>query len=112
MNITFPFFKGLIMQINRQCFRCEKNLKSTKPLNDIYNDDYHYSPQDGTTWSTLGNYGSSVFDGGEFTGTMLELFICDECLENNKHLVYLYKREKQSNYKILEVNKFSEIFNF
>lgn len=76
-------------QINRQCFRCDKLLKScgSEP------DDINNPPCDATAWQSVGNYGSTVFD-GIYSDVLLELYICDNCLKAKAAFVYQYRVEK------------------
>lgn len=72
--------------MQRNCFKCEKPLTGITEYDSIENSVHH-----ATCWTTMGNYGSTVFDGGEFTDLRLEMFICDDCLKACGHLVYQYR---------------------
>jgi hypothetical protein len=64
------------MEIPSICIICERQLQ----LNMCD------APDDGTHWTTSGNYGSTVYD--EMGGTeYLMTCICDECLKKKKDLV-------------------------
>lgn len=54
------------------CIVCDKDLKNVfgKSINQ---------PEFGLTFTTVGNYGSIVFD--PMDGSYLEVNICDECLK-------------------------------
>jgi hypothetical protein len=80
------------MSINRTCFRCDKQLEATYSEIHGVEDSIYITPDDATVWTSLGNYGSTVFDGGEFTGRRLELYICDECLKERAGMVYEHYR--------------------
>ena len=55
------------------CIVCDKQLKNVFP--DVVN-----QPSCGTAFTTVGHYGSTVFDSmGD--RTFLELNVCDECLK-------------------------------
>jgi hypothetical protein len=73
--------------MNRICFCCEKALESSFPDHDTFST----PPNDATCWTSIGNYGSTVFDGGEFTSEQLEMYICDSCLVKKAKLVYHFK---------------------
>lgn len=77
------------LEIKRKCFCCEKDIGHAGPPDG--EDSISNPPDDATYWQTLGNYGSTVFDGGEFTGERLEMFVCDKCLVEKAHLVYHYR---------------------
>jgi len=77
------------LKIKRNCFCCEKSIGHAGPTDG--KDSISNPPDDATYWQTLGNYGSTVFDGGEFTGERLEMFVCDSCLKEKAHLVYHYR---------------------
>ena len=72
-------------EFNRNCFCCEKSLKSAFPgeVDSIAN-----PPDDATHWRTKGNFGSTVID---CDGRELELYICDECLRAKAHFVYQFR---------------------
>jgi hypothetical protein len=55
------------------CIRCGKELFSAIPQVTDLN-----QPDNGTTFRSYGNYGSTVWD--ENDGTFLELNVCDPCL--------------------------------
>jgi len=74
--------------MKRNCFCCEKDIDHAGPEGD---DQFNNPPNDATYWRTYGNYGSTVFDGGEFTGEQLEMYICDECLKKKSQHVYHFK---------------------
>lgn len=95
------------MEIKRTCFCCEKQLTGTEILDK---DDFSNPPNDATYWRTRGNWGSTVFDGGDFTGESLEMFICDECLKAKAHLVYHFRTEKQQP-QVVDLKLFSEVMN-
>ena len=86
--------------MNRQCFRCDKQLESCgREPDDIQN-----PPCDATAWQSVGNYGSTVFD-GIYSDVVLELYICDDCLRQKAPSVYQYIKEyKISNVKVFNPN--------
>lgn len=76
--------------MNRQCFCCDKKLESCgREPDDIQN-----PPCDATVWQSVGNYGSTVFD-GIYSDVVLELYICDDCLKAKASFVYQYRTEKR-----------------
>lgn len=85
--------------MDRFCFCCEKALESTFPEKDTFST----PPNDATHWTSIGNYGSTVFDGGEFTSEQLEMYICDSCLVKKAKLVYHFKLTKTSKVENLKV---------
>lgn len=93
------------MEIKRICFCCEKKLTSTDDC-PVLEDEFSNPPNDATYWRTKGNWGSTVFDGGDFTGEQLEMFICDECLKAKSHLVYHFKTVKHEG--VVDLKLFSE----
>lgn len=54
------------------CLMCGKLLKSVLPSPDVN------QPMGGTSFTTQGHYGSTLFD--PMDGTRLELNVCDPCL--------------------------------
>jgi hypothetical protein len=63
------------------CFKCLKNLTVTE-----------CGPLDGVSFSTYGNYGSSVIDDAwSSDATSHRIVICDECLKQGANLVELYR---------------------
>lgn len=92
------------MEIKRICFCCEKQLNHAGPPDS--EDDFSNPPNDATYWRTRGNWGSTVFDGGDFTGESLEMFICDDCLKVKSHLVYHFRTEQKS--EVVDLKLFSE----
>ena len=55
-----------------------------------------HQPNDGTMWSSTGNYGSSIFDlCDDFDPSMrdkcLLLVICDDCLHKHRDLTHFYQ---------------------
>ncbi len=86
--------------MNRFCFCCEKKLESSFPEHDTFST----PPSDATCWTSIGNYGSTVFDGGEFTSQRLEMYICDDCLIKKAKLVYQFKVTTSS--KVEDVKTF------
>lgn len=77
------------LKIERKCFCCEKDIEHAGPPDS--EDTISNPPDNATYWQTPGNYGSTVFDCGEFTGERLEMYVCDECLLKKAHLVYHYR---------------------
>jgi uncharacterized protein YlaI len=90
--------------MQRKCFCCEKVLKTEdKTIETSIGIVYS-----ATIWRSTGNYGSKLFD--SMKSEFLEAYICDECLEKKKNLVYLatiVKREKA----ILDVKPFEKSEN-
>ena len=91
-------------EIKRSCFCCEKSIGHAGPKGE---DCFGNPPDDATYWRTRGNWGSTVFDGGDFTGEQLEMYICDECLKKKAHLVYHFSTIQKTEVKDLKL--FSEI---
>lgn len=91
-------------EIKRSCFCCEKSIGHAGPPDG--EDRFSNPPDDATYWRTRGNYGSTVFDSGEFTGEQLEMYICDECLKKKAHLVYHFITTQKVNVENLKL--FSE----
>ena len=90
------------MEIKRHCICCEKPIESCKPEADSIQS----PPNNATYWQTRGNFGSTVFDGGEFTGEMLETYICDECLKKKARFVYKYRTERINETRIKDLQIF------
>lgn len=75
------------------CFKCGKELKPVCP-----DDSDRNQPYDGVTFSTSGQYGSTVFD--EIDGSKLAINVCDDCLTLGKrdvlHVDGIPRREWKS----------------
>ena len=68
--------------MKRNCFCCEKSLKSDS-------DSFQSPPLNATAWETNGNYGSKLFD--PIYDDRLEIYICDECLRKKAKFAYFFK---------------------
>lgn len=85
------------------CIRCDKKLESIFKGEDDSN-----QPYAGTTFTSYGHYGSTVFDpmDGE---SFLELNICDECLREAaaKQQILLGRKEVRTDYSydVWDLNK-------
>lgn len=67
------------------CFVCDKELKNVgiiKPDEDIN------QPNDGLSLTTVGHYGSTVFDPMD-PSRWLEINICDECITERKDRIII-----------------------
>lgn len=62
------------------CFKCEKSLAEALEGTSL-------QPDDGTMWSSTGNYGSRIFDPCDEADVLL-LHVCDDCLKSHIHLVH------------------------
>ena len=62
-----------------QCFKCDKELENWNYRNILVH------PMKGLHFLTYGHYGSSFFD--PMDGSTLNIAICDECVETNKHKI-------------------------
>jgi hypothetical protein len=94
-------------EIKRTCFSCETSIQ---PCLTGKKDDFKTPPSDATCWNSIGNYGSTVFDGGEFTRESLEMYICDECLKKKAKHVYHYKVVKKAS-EIVDLSSFQDYLN-
>jgi len=74
-----------------KCIICNKILHRVDNEEDIKN-----PPMDGIYFSSVGNYGSSVYDGGEFEGHRLEIYVCDECLKDKADQILFIQKTKTS----------------
>ena len=52
----------------KKCLICSKEIG------------YEYFPDNATVWTTIGNYGSQIYDSND---GYLEALICDECLKSH-----------------------------
>jgi hypothetical protein len=59
-----------------KCFKCNKVLQ------ELFDDSG--SVNGGTLWTSIGNFGSRLFDAMSEADGHLELVICDECLDAGK----------------------------
>lgn len=82
--------------MKRNCFCCEKSLKSDS-------DCFQSPPLNATAWETKGNYGSKLFD--PIHDDRLEIYICDECLRKKAKLAYFFKVKIKKEYT--DVKKFN-----
>lgn len=57
-------------------------------MDDVLKHEFNMPPSNATCWMTRGNFGSAVFDMGEFSGEFLEISICDGCLTAGKERVF------------------------
>jgi hypothetical protein len=81
--------------MKRQCFVCDKQLESAKYAcgfgdpTDLTEMDFEDPPMDATTWTTSGNFGSTLIDC--IPGARaFEISICDECLKAKANKVTWY----------------------
>ena len=87
--------------MEKRCVCCNKELEDAL--------DHKDSPTlDGIYFRSYGNFGSTVFDGGEFTGEYLELYLCDECLVGRSHKIHHYKKCNVEQGEFI-VNKFIDV---
>lgn len=82
--------------MKRNCFCCEKSLKSDS-------DSFQSVPLNATAWETNGNYGSSIFD--PMGDDRLEIYICDDCLRKKSKFAYFFKVKTKKEYT--DVSKFN-----
>ena len=82
------------MTIKRNCFCCNKKIKSV----DINIED---PPYDAVCFSSNGNYGSSIFDPYE-ENAEIEIYICDTCLKKKAKLSYYYEKETKTEIKNIQ----------
>lgn len=76
--------------IKRHCIVCLKKLKreSSHGRDNIDN-----CPSDAIYLSSVGNYGSSVYDMGEFYKDRIETYICDECLKERAEYINFVRHD-------------------
>lgn len=80
------------------CIVCGKALESALP--SVGSRTEVNQPNDGTTFSSHGHYGSTVWD--PMTGTdLLEINVCDPCLIERKDRVIHVKRVTQAHDTVL-----------
>lgn len=58
-------------------------------------------PDDATVWRSSGNYGSTKLD--LMDDTLLQAYVCDHCLEKNKHKFYRIKKLNRGPYIQIDV---------
>lgn len=75
--------------MKRNCFCCEKSIKSDS-------DSFQSTPLNATTWETNGNYSSNMFD--PIYDDRLQIYICDECLRKKAKFAYFYKTKIKKEY--------------
>lgn len=78
--------------MKRNCFCCEKSLKSDS-------DSFQSPPLNATAWETNGNYGSKLFD--PIYDDRLEIYICDECLRKKAKFAYFFKVKIKKEYSAI-----------
>lgn len=67
------------------CFKCDKTLEG------VFNDDTK-QPYAGTSFTSYGQYGSTVFD--PMDDSSLTIYVCDPCLIKNSSRVTFTEHEK------------------
>ena len=103
-GVSDSWYDDSMDYLERNCFKCEKSLEPVVEPDDNSPDHINVPPNDATCWNSVGNYGSKVFD--SFGRKKLEMFVCDECLEKHKSLVYRYDYVVKN--EISNVRKFGE----
>ena len=67
------------------CFKCDKLIR----MEEI--SDYRTPLENACLWETTGNYGSTLIDNINPNSEKLEIWICDNCLTENKDKIWWQK---------------------
>jgi hypothetical protein len=81
-----------VKNMKRQCFCCEKTIKTE-----------HDSPLHATAWETNGSYGSHIFD--PIREEYIEIYVCDDCLRKKAKLAVHFKIKRTK--ERFDVKKFN-----
>lgn len=73
-------------KIEMHCICCDAGLESV-------HEDADCQPKDGVCASSFGNYGSTAFDSIDGKEEIF-FFVCDTCLRNRKHRIYLRRHSE------------------
>jgi len=92
------------MKVDRLCIVCDKEISGCLGFDEDGNDSFSNPPDDATVWTSVGNYGSTLFDMGEHTGERLECYVCDDCLQKKKNSVYHYQLNRKT--EVTNLRKF------
>jgi hypothetical protein len=83
----------------RTCLVCDKELLADN-CGDL-SDSCKVSapPDDAIYFESRGNWGSTIFDMGEFNRDRLEIYVCDECLKKKARQIH-YLKDKQETFDL------------
>lgn len=87
----------------KRCFSCGKELE---PVFEDLN--FHSPTYGGIYFTSVGNFGSTVFDCGQHYEKYLEIYVCDECLVGKSHKIYHVQKSQIEQGEFI-INKFIDV---